>query len=97
MAAFGYTFRAETIPGFDMQWAWLLNSLWAVASANDLIIAMTLVYWLHRQRPEADERWDVQLLGSCGANDSILRRTVALVDKLITWTIGLPRQFSASS
>ncbi|KAJ7108577.1 hypothetical protein C8R44DRAFT_884641 [Mycena epipterygia] len=51
-----YGFRIKTIPAFDMQWAWLLNSLWSVASANDLIIAATLVYWLNRQRPEADER-----------------------------------------
>ncbi|KAJ7739984.1 hypothetical protein DFH07DRAFT_70894 [Mycena maculata] len=64
-----YGFTMETIPAFETQWAWLLNSLWSVASANDLIIAVTLVYWLHRQRSVAD------------------KRTVALVDKLVAWTI----------
>ncbi|KAJ6558089.1 hypothetical protein B0H19DRAFT_1149904, partial [Mycena capillaripes] len=52
--------RIETIPEFETRLTWLLNSLWSVASANDLIIAGTLVYWLHRQRPEADGRWDTR-------------------------------------
>ncbi|KAJ7359428.1 hypothetical protein DFH08DRAFT_1038152, partial [Mycena albidolilacea] len=64
-----YGLQLKTIPDFEARFAWLLNSLWSVASANDLIIAVTLVYWLYRQRPTAD------------------RRTVALVDKLIAWTM----------
>ncbi|KAJ7821324.1 hypothetical protein B0H14DRAFT_2831596 [Mycena olivaceomarginata] len=64
-----YGLQLKTIPDFEARFAWLLNSLWSVASANDLIIAVTLVYWLYRQRPAAD------------------RRTVALVDKLIAWTM----------
>ncbi|KAJ7512793.1 hypothetical protein B0H11DRAFT_8493 [Mycena galericulata] len=64
-----YGFRMQTIPGFETQWAWLLKSLWSVASANDVIIAVTLVYLLHHQRSTAD------------------KRTVAIVDKLVAWTI----------
>ncbi|KAJ7666077.1 hypothetical protein DFH06DRAFT_1470297 [Mycena polygramma] len=64
-----YGLRIKTIPEFEVQFAWLLNSLWSVASANDVIIAATLVYWLHQQRPRAEGR------------------TVALVDKLIAWTM----------
>ncbi|KAJ6577462.1 hypothetical protein B0H19DRAFT_879271, partial [Mycena capillaripes] len=69
ITAFVYALRIETLPEFEERCAWLLNSLWSVASANDLIIAGTLVYWLHRRRPQADGR------------------TVAVVDKLIAWTI----------
>ncbi|KAJ7185692.1 hypothetical protein C8R46DRAFT_384823 [Mycena filopes] len=64
-----YGFRVKTIPEFELEWAWLLNSLWSVAAGNDLLIAGTLVYWLSRRRPEGDHR------------------TVALVDKLIAWTM----------
>ncbi|KAF7351255.1 hypothetical protein MSAN_01557000 [Mycena sanguinolenta] len=64
-----YGLRLPTIPDFEMQFGWLLNSLWSVASANDVLIAVTLVYWLSRCRREAG------------------KRTVALVDKLIAWTM----------
>ncbi|KAJ7114070.1 hypothetical protein C8R44DRAFT_230567 [Mycena epipterygia] len=53
----------------EVRWGWLLISLWSVAAANDVIIAMALVFWLCRRR------------------DSSHRITVALIDKLITWTI----------
>ncbi|KAJ6487947.1 hypothetical protein C8R45DRAFT_262017 [Mycena sanguinolenta] len=64
-----YGLHLKTIPDFDARFAWLLNSLWSVASANDVIIATTLVFWLSRHRGEGEQR------------------TVALVDKLIAWTI----------
>ncbi|KAJ6558083.1 hypothetical protein B0H19DRAFT_128259 [Mycena capillaripes] len=68
----------ETIPEFETRLVWLINSLWSVASANDVLIARTLVYWLHRQRPGADGR------------------TVAVVDKLIAWTMETGAVTSAS-
>ncbi|KAF7371134.1 hypothetical protein MSAN_00748700 [Mycena sanguinolenta] len=37
---------------FKVQWGWLLDSMWAVAAANDLIIAMALVFWLVRGRED---------------------------------------------
>ncbi|KAJ6465178.1 hypothetical protein C8R47DRAFT_49953 [Mycena vitilis] len=40
---------------FEARWGWLLDSLWAVAAANDLIIALTLVFWLYRGRADADQ------------------------------------------
>ncbi|KAF8186950.1 hypothetical protein K438DRAFT_1973144 [Mycena galopus ATCC 62051] len=64
-----YGLHTKTIPDFDARFGWLLNSLWSVASANDLLIAGTLVYWLSRHRCEGE------------------KQTVALVDKLITWTM----------
>ncbi|KAJ7689492.1 hypothetical protein B0H17DRAFT_1202374 [Mycena rosella] len=69
VAVCAYGFRAKTIPDFENRWTWLLNSLWSVAPANDLLIAARLVQCLYRQRPTGDNR------------------TVALVDKLIAWTI----------
>ncbi|KAJ6514520.1 hypothetical protein DFH09DRAFT_1374006, partial [Mycena vulgaris] len=64
-----YGLRTKTIPEFETRWAWLLNCVWSVTSANDLLIAGTLVHCLFRHRPMGDTR------------------TVALVDKLIEWTI----------
>ncbi|KAJ7778222.1 hypothetical protein B0H16DRAFT_1711749 [Mycena metata] len=64
-----YGFTTKTIPEYEVEWAWLLNSLWSVAAGNDLLIAGTLVYWLYRRRPEGDQR------------------TVALIDKLVAWTM----------
>ncbi|KAF7351227.1 hypothetical protein MSAN_01554200 [Mycena sanguinolenta] len=64
-----YGFRLETIPDFEAQFSWLVNALWSVASANDVLIAGTLVYWLSSRRSDAE------------------KRTVALIDKLVAWTI----------
>ncbi|KAF7360285.1 hypothetical protein MVEN_00757900 [Mycena venus] len=43
-----YGLRIETIPEFEGQFAWLLNSLWTGGAVNDLLIAGTLVYWLKK-------------------------------------------------
>ncbi|KAJ7863162.1 hypothetical protein B0H13DRAFT_2671493 [Mycena leptocephala] len=40
-------------PLFEAQWGWLLDALWSVAAANDLLIALTLVFWLVGQRDES--------------------------------------------
>ncbi|KAJ7863158.1 hypothetical protein B0H13DRAFT_2354305 [Mycena leptocephala] len=56
-------------PTFVSKWGWLLDSLWAVAAVNDLIIALALVFYLFRGRAELTE-------------------ITAVVDKLISWTIG---------
>ncbi|KAJ7906310.1 hypothetical protein B0H13DRAFT_1716324 [Mycena leptocephala] len=69
ITVFVYGLRMKTIPEFEARWSWLLNSLWSVASANDVIITATLVYRLRQQRPAAE------------------KRTLALVDKLIAWTM----------
>jgi len=39
---------------FEEQWGWLMNALWAIAAANDLIIALALVFWLAGGRDESD-------------------------------------------
>ncbi|KAJ7036586.1 hypothetical protein C8F04DRAFT_1233075 [Mycena alexandri] len=57
---------------FEEQWGWLLDSLWGVAAANDLIIAGTLVFWL---------------LGRRGGSAEFGDRSVDLVDKIIAWSI----------
>jgi len=45
--------QSIAFPLFEKQWGWLLDSLWSVAAANDLLIALTLVFWLCRRRDEA--------------------------------------------
>ncbi|KAJ7142484.1 hypothetical protein C8R44DRAFT_865822 [Mycena epipterygia] len=44
--------RNVTIEAFVTRWNWLLNTIWAVSSANDFTIAVAMVYWLYRKRPE---------------------------------------------
>ncbi|KAJ7114071.1 hypothetical protein C8R44DRAFT_881619 [Mycena epipterygia] len=34
----------------EVQWGWLLKSIWSVAAANDVILAATQVFWLWRRR-----------------------------------------------
>ncbi|KAJ6568417.1 hypothetical protein DFH09DRAFT_434449 [Mycena vulgaris] len=40
---------------FVVKWGWLLNTLWSVGAATDLIIAATLVCWLCRQRDNSHQ------------------------------------------
>ncbi|KAK7031721.1 hypothetical protein R3P38DRAFT_2620088 [Favolaschia claudopus] len=40
---------------FETQWGWLLDSLWGIAAANDLIIAATLVFLLCQRKREESE------------------------------------------
>ncbi|KAF7343441.1 hypothetical protein MVEN_01776800 [Mycena venus] len=68
---FGQGVPIET---FKKRSGWALNVNWATGTANDLIIATTLVYWLYRQRDDGNQR-------------RVL--TVALVNKIIKWTIRL--------
>ncbi|KAJ7438231.1 hypothetical protein B0H11DRAFT_2294000 [Mycena galericulata] len=60
----------STFPDFEAQMSRLLVTTWIVSATNDLLIAISLVYFLYRQRTTARTR------------------TVALIDKLIAWTIG---------
>ncbi|KAJ7441619.1 hypothetical protein B0H11DRAFT_2095734 [Mycena galericulata] len=59
----------STFPDFDAQMSRLLVTTWIVSATNDLLIAISLVYFLYRQRTTARTR------------------TVALIGKLIAWTI----------
>ncbi|KAJ7822143.1 hypothetical protein B0H13DRAFT_1920308 [Mycena leptocephala] len=62
---------AQKIPVeiYEAHWMWLFTALCSVSAANDLVITVTLVTILVRQRTYAH------------------KRTVALMDKLIVWTI----------
>ncbi|KAJ7512714.1 hypothetical protein B0H11DRAFT_1947031 [Mycena galericulata] len=62
--------RMSTFPVFAAQMSRLLVTTWTVSAINDLLIAISLVYFLYRQRTSAN-----------------LTRTVAVIDKLIAWTI----------
>ncbi|KAJ7232209.1 hypothetical protein B0H12DRAFT_194523 [Mycena haematopus] len=73
MVGFASGIRMVSLPSYEAQWGWFAIILWSVSSANDVIIAATLVYLFSRRR-----------------NDALAyrnRSTVALVDKLIAWTI----------
>ncbi|KAJ6548771.1 hypothetical protein B0H19DRAFT_1265565 [Mycena capillaripes] len=59
----------KSLPGYVEQWQWLHTSIWSTSTANDLIIAATLVVLLRNQ------------------STNVHKRTAALVDKLILWTI----------
>ncbi|KAJ7867154.1 hypothetical protein B0H13DRAFT_2670542 [Mycena leptocephala] len=61
--------RMPSLPHYEVQWGWLLAAVWSVSTANDLLIAATLVVLLRNQRTD------------------VHRRTAALVEKLILWSI----------
>ncbi|KAJ7173433.1 hypothetical protein C8R46DRAFT_114947 [Mycena filopes] len=51
----------QTLPyqEFERRWGWLLDALWGVAAATDLLIAGTLVFWLLGRRGESAESVDL--------------------------------------
>ncbi|KAJ6593092.1 hypothetical protein B0H19DRAFT_1224729 [Mycena capillaripes] len=67
---FVFAIRMESTIGWEMQWTWLLNSVWAISSSNDIILAVALTLTLYRQRSQSQNK-----------------RTVAVVDKIIKWTL----------
>jgi hypothetical protein len=77
---------------FEKKWGWLLDTLWAVAAANDLIIAATLVFWLARKREDSELMFVASVVRSMCFDSRSSRRT-PVVDKVIAWTIGAFRSF----
>ncbi|KAJ7445325.1 hypothetical protein FB451DRAFT_1433435 [Mycena latifolia] len=63
--------RMTSTMGWETQWSWLLKSIWAVSSSNDIILAVALTHALWKQRALSESR-----------------RTIALVDKVMKWTLG---------
>ncbi|KAJ7636317.1 hypothetical protein FB45DRAFT_1024441 [Roridomyces roridus] len=56
LAIFGTGVQMRSLLVFEGQTGWLMTSLWAVASANDIAITISLVYLLFRQRSEIQQR-----------------------------------------
>ncbi|KAJ7440145.1 hypothetical protein FB451DRAFT_140692 [Mycena latifolia] len=48
--------RTVTLPAFEAKWAWLLNAVWATSVANELTIAVALVYLLYQQLDRAHQK-----------------------------------------
>ncbi|KAJ7765718.1 hypothetical protein B0H16DRAFT_400130 [Mycena metata] len=48
--------RSPTVIEFENHSAWVLYVNWSVSVANDVIVAVTLSYWLYRQRKSVDIR-----------------------------------------
>jgi len=47
-----------TVAAFERRLGWALSLNWGLGSANDVIIAVTLVWWLSRQRVDVTPRTD---------------------------------------
>lgn len=77
-----------SVAGYEVQWEWLLTAVWSVSAANDLTITATLVFILYSRRTHAQQRYAFGSLRRRPVSH-YLCSTVALVDKLIVWTIGL--------
>ncbi|KAJ7720192.1 hypothetical protein B0H16DRAFT_1474540 [Mycena metata] len=61
---------------YEAKWTWLATACWSVSTVNDWTITVTLVFLLHSRRTDGHKRAPPKS-----------RRTAALVDKLITWSI----------
>ncbi|KAJ7636316.1 hypothetical protein FB45DRAFT_906369 [Roridomyces roridus] len=48
--------KMTSLPVYEKQIGWLMTSVWAVGSANDIGISISLVYLLSRQRNEIHQR-----------------------------------------
>jgi hypothetical protein len=49
--------------GWETQWSWLLNSVWAVSSSNDIILAIALTHALWKQRELTENKRSVVVSG----------------------------------
>ncbi|KAJ7886343.1 hypothetical protein B0H13DRAFT_898990 [Mycena leptocephala] len=65
------TLRMSSLARFVAQWEWFITTVWSISAANDLAITATLVVLLRHRRSTVID----------------LKRTAALVDKLILWTV----------
>ncbi|KAF8194381.1 hypothetical protein K438DRAFT_1968996 [Mycena galopus ATCC 62051] len=75
----GALLHETSLVKFEVQWKWILTTLWSVNTVNDLTITVTLVAILMGKRHNA------------------FKRTTALVDKLIMYTIETGMLTSVSS
>ncbi|KAJ7770445.1 hypothetical protein B0H16DRAFT_1774128, partial [Mycena metata] len=48
--------RTKSMPGYFAQWEWLIMADWCISVTNDVVITVTLVSLLHRQRTNAYKR-----------------------------------------
>ncbi|KAF8215199.1 hypothetical protein K438DRAFT_1800866, partial [Mycena galopus ATCC 62051] len=71
--------RATSLVTYEVQWKWVLTTLWSVSIVNDLTVTATLVAIL------------------MGERDNAYKRTAALVDRLILYTIETGMLTSMSS
>ncbi|KAJ6485528.1 hypothetical protein C8R45DRAFT_996912 [Mycena sanguinolenta] len=54
VVVFSMGLRSIPFVKFEDQLGWLMNTIWSIAAANDLIIALTLVFLLAKSRDESD-------------------------------------------
>ncbi|KAJ7211159.1 hypothetical protein GGX14DRAFT_449226, partial [Mycena pura] len=73
--------RVERAVSWAAKYSWLLDSLWAVSSANDILLAVATTYTLFRQRSEPEHQRVTPLV------DQILQWTVE--NGLLTCVTGL--------
>lgn len=56
--------QMSSVASYESQWQWLLTAVWSVSVATDLLITVTLVVVLLRQRTNAHQRYIVKFLRS---------------------------------
>ncbi|KAJ7118435.1 hypothetical protein C8R43DRAFT_1036276 [Mycena crocata] len=56
----GYAFSVD-FTGYLARFGWLLNAVWSISAANDVLIAGTLAFYLYRARFDAQKRTVVLL------------------------------------
>ncbi|KAF8185294.1 hypothetical protein K438DRAFT_1974006 [Mycena galopus ATCC 62051] len=78
MALAGIALRGATLRNYGGQWGWLAITTWSLSVMTDIGITVVLVFLLYRQRNEG----------------LFIRRTTALIDQLIKWTVGSLRWFN---
>jgi hypothetical protein len=76
----------EALGDFLSSWGWLFDTVWAVRAVNDLFIASTLVVLLYRRRSLGLKRSVSS--SHAGKTGSRILSTAAVVDNMVTWTIG---------
>ncbi|KAJ7935909.1 hypothetical protein B0H13DRAFT_2462923 [Mycena leptocephala] len=59
---FVFAIHMKSTVGWETQWSWLLNSVWAVSSSNDIILAIALTHALWKQRELTENKRTIALV-----------------------------------
>lgn len=81
--------RMTSWASYEAQWRPLLTTIWVVSATNDVIITTSLVFLLFRQRSYVHKRYLSRILGCVSISLPHFFRTVAVMDKIILWTVGM--------
>lgn len=85
---FVFAIQMESTISWEIQWTWLLTCVWVISPSNDIILAISLTLALYRRRSQSRNRRYSETFPWMKRSFMFHYRTVAIVDKVMKWTLG---------